>query len=274
MQDQDKNKDGGEERSGVDRRSFLGTAGAAAVGALAGLSGRGAKLMAETSRSSPIIEWGPRVDLTGLPDNFAPQTVKDFTVPPGGIDNLGLHSTDVFEIPGVGQFEVDFDGYFRVARSQPSSFQWGVPMIRVNIVELKLFGSHPQLGQIGVSLNPDILASGQIFPVTKSAGSADSSRDDTEAVAACRIAVGAIFNVASQKMVLFNKEPILLMNKSLRRIPPVDDPNGHALLFKLPLFNVDDPHGEPKVFLTSLRYGADNYLTREEVAAIRERTLG
>jgi hypothetical protein len=261
-----------EEKTGVDRRRFLGSAGAVAVGALAGLSGGGAQLMAASRRSGdPIIEWGSRVDLKGLQDNFAPQQVKDFTVPPGGIDNLGLHSTDVFEIPGQGRFEVDFNGYFRVARAQPKSFEWGVPMIRVNIIDLRLFGQHDSLGEIGVTLNPDILASGQIFPTSMRAEKADTTTDP--AVAQCRIAVGAVFTLPALGAALFNKEPILLMNKNLRRIPPVDDPNGHALLFKLPLFNIQDPHGEPMAYLTSLQYGADHYLTREEVNSIRERRL-
>lgn len=271
-----------EEKAGVDRRRFLGGA-AVTVGALAGLSGGGAELMAAARRPSdhPVIEWGPRVDLTKLKDNFAPQEVKDFTVPPGGIDNLGLHSTDVFEIPGQGRFEVDFNGYFRVARAQPKSFEWGVPMIRVNIIDLRLFGQHEKLGEIGVSLNPDILASGQIFPTSMKATVRDPAVAPAEpaapvadpVVADCRIAVGAVFTVPAIGAALFNKEPILLMNENLRRIPPVDDPNGHALLFKLPLFNVEDPNGEPVAFLTSLRYGADHYLTRQEVQSIRERRL-
>lgn len=261
-----------EEKIGVDRRSFLGAA-AVAVGALAGLSGGGAEVMAASRRSGgPVVEWGPRVNLTGLKENFAPQQVRDYTVPPGGIDNLGLHSTDVFEIPGRGQFEVDFHGYFRVARANPSSYEWGVPMIRVNIIDLRLFGRHDDLGEIGVTLNPDILASGQIFPT--SMGRPQTKADSTDpAAAACRIAVGAVFNVPAINAALFNKEPILLMNQNLTRIPPVDDPNGHALLFRLPLFNVRDPQGEPVAFLTSLRYGADHYLTRDEVQEIRERRL-
>jgi hypothetical protein len=223
----------------------------------------------------PVVEWGPRVDLTNLKDNFAPQEVKEFTVQPGGIDNLGLHSTDVFEIPGQGRFEVDFNGYFRVARAQPKSFEWGVPMIRVNIIDLRLFGQHDSLGEIGVTLNPDILASGQIFPTSmKPEAKATGAAAATDpSVAACRIAVGAVFTLPAIGAALFNKEPILLMNENLRKIPPVDDPSGHALLFRLPLFNVQDPHGEPIAFLTSLRYGADHYLTRQEVGAIRERRL-
>jgi uncharacterized protein DUF6073 len=275
MKDQDQDKAQGtlqsdDEKAGFDRRRFLSGAGVAAAGALAGLSGGAAELMAAARRSGdPAVEWGPRVNLAGLKENFAPQAVKEFTVPPGGIDNLALHSTDVFEIPGHGQFEVDFKGYFRVARANPASFDWGVPTIRVNIVDLRLFGQHEKLGEIGVSLNPNILASGQIFPYLRPAQKADPT---TEPVA-CRIAVGAVFNVTGIQTVLFNKEPILLMNEHITKVPPVDDPNGHALLFRLPLFNVEDPHGEPVAFLTSLRYGADNYLTKAQVSAIRERRL-
>jgi hypothetical protein len=270
MEDKDRDQTPGsneheEEKTGFDRRSFMGTA-ALAVGAIAGLSGGGAKLMAAGRDADHVVEWGPRVNLAGLKDNFAPQEVKAFKVPPGGIDNLGLHSVDVFEIPGYGQFEVEFRGYFRVARANPSSFEWGVPTIRVNIVDLKLFGQHEKLGEIGVSLNPDILASGQIFPVM----GRQVAKDEP---ASCRIAVGAVFNVTGIRTALFNKEPILLMNEHITKIPPVDDPNGHALLFKLPLFNVEDPNGEPVAFLTSLRYGADNYLSRDQVQAIRDRRL-
>ena len=229
-------------------------------------------MAASRKPGGPVVEWGPRVNLTGLKENFAPQQVKDYTVPPGGIDNLGLHSTDVFEIPGQGRFEVDFDGYFRVARAHPKSFEWGSPMIRVNIIDLRLFGQHEKLGEIGVTLNPDILASGQIFPSSMGRPVAKDASTDP-AAAQCRIAVGAVFTVPGIGAALYNKEPILLMNENLTRIPPVDDPNGHALLFRLPLYNVQDPHGEPVAFLTSLRYGADNYLTRAEFNAIRERRL-
>lgn len=229
--------------------------------------------MAAARRSGdPVVEWGPRVDLKSLKHNYAPQEVRDFTVPPGGIDNLGLHSTDQFDIPGQGSFEVDFSGYFQVARAHPRSFTWGTSMIRVNILDLRLFGQHQQLGEIGVTLNPDILASGQIFPIMGPQPQTKTTSTGAEPVA-CRIAVAAVFTVPSVKIAMFNKEPILLMNEHLTRIPPVDDSNGHALLFRLPLFNVQDPHGEPLAYLTSLRYGADHYLSPQEVSAIRARRL-
>jgi hypothetical protein len=66
--------------------------------------------------------WGPRVDTTELRELYAPQKVEPFVVPSGGIDNLALHSTDVFPIRGQGDYgtrselTVDFQGYFRVPR--------------------------------------------------------------------------------------------------------------------------------------------------------------
>lgn len=205
------------------------------------------------------IEWGPRVDLTKLQDNYAPQKVEPFTVPPGGIDNLALHSTDVFTIPGHGEFTVDFAGYFRVARSNPTTRDWATSEVRVNIVDLKLLGKHEAIGEITVSLNPDIVSSGQIFPTT-----------GAQEPKACRIATGAVFDLGQLGVSVFNKEPILLMNEHVTRIPPVDDPSGHALLFKLPLYNRRDPQGEPVAYLTSLRYGADNYITESEAKSFQK----
>ena len=74
-----------------------------------------------------------------------------YTVPPGGIDNLALHSTDIFTIPGKGEFSVDFSGYFRVARDHPTTTDWTTFEIFVNITDLRLFGQHKDLGEIAAS---------------------------------------------------------------------------------------------------------------------------
>jgi uncharacterized protein DUF6073 len=200
------------------------------------------------------VEWGPRVDLTGLKDNYKGTKVKPRTVTPGGIDNLALHSTDVFTVPGKGEFKVDFEGYFRVARSHPTTKGWTTFEILVNIIDLRLYGKHKLLGDISVKLNPDILSTGQIFPASNPNGNAK-----------CRIATGVFFELPQVGLTVFNKEPILLMNEHVKSIPPVDDPNGHALLFMLPLFDRANPSGKPAAFLTSLRYGADNYISEQQV---------
>src|SRR5690606_8875366 len=71
-----------------------------------------------------ICDWGPRVDAGNLPDLYAPQKVLPFTPTPAGIDNLALSSIDTFVVPGVGTFEVNFSGYFRVAREASPADTW------------------------------------------------------------------------------------------------------------------------------------------------------
>jgi Family of unknown function (DUF6073) len=220
---------------------------------------RGLLDMSGSVQGPPRQEWGPRVDLTGLPERYAPQTIEPFTVTPAGIDNLALHSTDVFTVPGRGEFTVDFDGYFRVARGRPSTDDWASCEVLVNIVDLRLYGRHDEIGDITASLNPNVLSSGLILPV---AGRGEGAKK-------CRIAMPAVFDLPELGMTVFNKEPILLMNESVTSIPPVDDPNGHALLFYLPLYDHKNPDSGAVAYLTSLRYGADNYITEAEVRALK-----
>ncbi len=204
-------------------------------------------------------EWGPRVNLTGLKDLYAPQKVEQFSVRPGAIDNLALRSTDTFTIPGKGEFTVEFSGYFRVARDNPTTNDWTTCEVLVNIIDLRLYGEHKEIGKIAVSLNPDILATGQIFPGKVAGGPK-----------ACRIATGSVFELPQMGVSVFNKEPILLMNEGIKSIPPVNDRSGRALLFMLPLFNRADPSAKPIAYLTSLRYGAEDYITEAEAKSFRE----
>jgi len=171
------------------------------------------------------VEWGPRVNLSGLKENYKGTKVEPYTATPAGIDNLALHSTDVFTIPGKGEYSVDFSGYFRVARDHPTTTDWTTFSIFVNIIDLRLYGKHKELGNIAVSLNPEILSTGQLFPAATARGAAK-----------CRIATGVVFDLPQLGLSVFNKEPILLMNEHVTSIPPVDDPNGHALLFMLAAF--------------------------------------
>ena len=215
-------------------------------------------LLDGSDRGLPRQQWGPRVDLTGLRERYAPQTVEPFTLTPAGIDNLALHSTDVFTVPGQGKFTVDFRGYFRVARDRPTTDDWDSCEVLVNIVDLKMYGQHVELGEMTARLNPHVLSSGLILRGEQAGGPK-----------ACRIALPAIFELPQLGMTVFNKEPILLMNERVTSIPPVDDPNGHALLFYLPLYHLADPDGPAAAYLTSLRYGADNYITETEVRSLQ-----
>jgi hypothetical protein len=225
------------------------------VGFLTRLFGRSAREVPQGRES-----WGRRVNVAGLRDLYAPQQIRKFNATPGGIDNLALSSQDTFFIPGRGEFTVGFDGYFKVAREDPTSREWATADFYVNMVDMQLSGRSNELGPMQVRLNPEVVSSGQVF----AAGSA-------VAAAKCRIATGAVFSLPDQQMSLFNKEPILLMNDAIESVPPVEDPNGEARIYRLPLYDTRNPDGPPAAYLTRLRYTVGNYLTSGEVDAIRTR---
>lgn len=215
----------------------------------------------------PAIEsWGPRISTRGITELYAPHAVRPHTATPAGIDNLALSSTDVFLLPdGAGSYrrqEVKFSGYFQVTRAAPTTNEWATAEFHVNMTDIVLHStsSSKDVGPMKVGLNRDIVSSGQVF----AAGGAT-------AAAKCRIATSVVFEAPQIGMTLINKEPILLMNGAIKSVPPVEDPNGAAHIYLLPLFNMKDPEGHPVAYLESLVYTVGNYLTREAVEAIRAR---
>ncbi|MDP9336268.1 MAG: DUF6073 family protein [Actinomycetota bacterium] len=208
--------------------------------------------------ASASIAWGRVVDASELEDLFAPQEVRPFTATPGGIDNLALSAVDSFMVRGVGEVEAEFKGYFRVARAAPTTNEWATCEVFVNIIDLQLRGESRQLGPLRVSLNPRVVSAGQTIAPGLARGNAK-----------CRIATAAIFEAPEAGFTLANTEPILLMNGGINSIPPVEDPNGQAFIYNLPLYNVGDADAPPTAYLTSLRYTVGNYLTQDEVASFR-----
>ena len=207
-----------------------------------------------------INSWGPRIETRELKDIFAPTEIRPFSATKGGIDNLGLSSIDTFHIPGRGEFEVKFDGYFRVARGNPTASTWAEAAWYVNMIELGLTGANKEIGDIHVRLNPDAVSPGQVF-----------AAGGPHRAAACRIATAAQFHVNSLGRTLFNKEPILLMNNAINAVPPIEDPNGEAHIYRLPLFDAKEPDGHPVAYLTRLRYSVGNYVTEQHLKTLRER---
>src|SRR5690606_38030736 len=136
----------------------------------------------------PRVAWGPRIDLTHVDDVFAPQQVAPYTPPRTGIDNLGITSTDTFLIPGIGEFTVDFEGYVRVVRSEPTRETWEGAEVYTNLIEMCMRGEHPEVGPIIVTLNHDCLSAGQIRNLA-------GDEDPGTAAKACRMAVGAVFEM-------------------------------------------------------------------------------
>lgn len=215
-----------------------------------------------SATSSAAVAYGPRVDLSQLQNLFAPQTVTPFTPPPAAIDNLGISSTDTFVVPGVGEFTVDFKGYVRVARSEPTTVGWADAEVYTNLIEMRLTGEAPGIGQIIVTLNPNVLSTGQIKTPFASDGCDDAAK-------ACRMAVGATFEVPTLGKVLFNKEPILLTIDNVRSIPPAGNPGEGRIYELLPLYDRQDPDGQPAAYLTRLKFAMGTYLNEADLAAYR-----
>lgn len=212
----------------------------------------------DTPSGQPVLLGRP-VSTDGVPDVYAGAPVVKWTPPEPGIDNLGLHSWDTFAIPGVGEFEVEFDGYVRVVRSEPTSTEWANAEVYTNLIEMKMTGESEELGTITVTLNPDTRSAGQIrTPFDPYAGEGPAAK-------ACRMAVGCHFDVPKMGMTLFNREPVILTIDDVRSIPPAGAPGKGQVYRMLPLYNVEDPYGEPVGYLTSLRFNMGGYLTPEQI---------
>ncbi len=215
-----------------------------------------------TTVSSPKLAYGPRVDLEGLPNLYAPQSVEPFTPPVPGIDNLGIVSTDRFYVPGKGEFEVQFKGYVRVARSKPTTERWVDSEVYTNLIEMCMRGESEELGSIIVTLNPEVLSTGQLRTPH-----ADLQCEQPEK--ACRMAVAAQFNLPKLGLTLVNKEPIELTIDNVKAIPPAGAPGDGRIYHILPLYNQGNLEGEPAAYLTSLKFSMGTYITEAEIVSTK-----
>ena len=209
--------------------------------------------------TTPVIRFGRPVTTDGIPDVYVGTPVVPWRPTEPGIDNLGITSTDTFVVPGVGEYIVDFTGWVRVVRSEPTSDQWAAAEVYTNLIEMKMVGESEALGLITVTLNPDCLSAGQIrTPFDPYAGEGPSAK-------ACRMAVGAIFDMPKLGMRLMNREPIILTIDDVRSIPPAGAPGKGQIYRMMPLVDVENPDGEPVAYLTSLRFQMGGYLAPDEM---------
>ena len=208
------------------------------------------------------VNSGVPVAHSSLDNLFGPRQVEPFTPPPTGIDNLGITSTDSFYIPAVGEFEVKFSGYVRVARSKPTACDWVNAEVYTNLIEMRMRGHAPKLGDVIVTLNPDYLSTGMLRTPFE-----DMSQTQPEK--ACRMAVGAVFTLPALGLALFNKEPIELTIDNVRAIPPAGNPGVGRIYRMLPLFRTDNPT-TPAAYLTALNFAMGTYLTKSELERLRE----
>lgn len=216
----------------------------------------------ETEGPKRRIAWAQFVDPSGLPELYAgdgaPKKHQRGVVPPAGIDNMNLKTTDVFLVPGRGEFAVDFRGYLQVTRATPANRDWQNQRMVFNYTQFKLFGSDSGLGAITVDLNPDYISGGETFRTRKER-------------AGCKANTAARFHMHDLNMTLFNKTPIILKNENMQGIPTIGE-GSKIDAFHTALYSVDDPEGEPKAYLEELEYTVLNYMMKEEALAYRAST--
>jgi len=217
--------------------------------------------MSTVINSTPKMAYGPRINLEELENLYAPQSVEPYTPPRPGIDNLGIVSRDTFMVPGVGEFSVEFKGYVRVARSKPSTERWLDSEVYTNLIEMCMRGTSEELGPITVTLNQDILSTGQLRTPPDEMKCEQPEK-------ACRMAVAAVFELPKLGLTLFNKEPIELTIDNVRAIPPAGNPGEGRIYHVLPLYSRDDPEGKPAAYLTRLKFAMGTYITEAQIADI------
>lgn len=215
-----------------------------------------------TTQAPTPHAYGLRIDRTNLQYLYPPQNVAPYTPPPTGIDNLGITSTDTFVVAGLGEVTVNFKGYVRVARSEPTSGDWNTSYVYTNLFDLTMRGQSDEIGEIVVTLNPEFVSTGQL-----NTPFGDEELDNP--AKACRMAVGVLFNIPTLGKTLYNKEPIILTIDDVRSIPPSGNPGNGLIHRMLPLFDRDNPDGPPAAYLTALKFAMGNYITEEEIQRIK-----
>lgn len=216
-----------------------------------------------TDTATQTTVYGRPVTTEGVANRYQGTPVVPWTPPEPGIDNLGLHSWDTFSIPGVGDFNLEFDGFVRVVRSEATDAEWHDAEVYTNLIEMKMVAESEDLGTVRTALNPSCLSAGQIrTPFDPYAGEGPAAK-------ACRMAVGCTFEIPKLGKTLFNREPVILTIDDVRSIPPAGAPGKGQIYRMLPLFDVADPEGQPVAYITSLRFNMGGYLTSERVDEIR-----
>jgi hypothetical protein len=208
------------------------------------------------------VNSGVPINHPCLENLFGPRHVEPFTPPPTGIDNLGITSTDSFYVAGIGEFTVDFSGYVRVARSHPSRPDWVNAEVYTNLIEMRMVGKTDSFGHIVVTLNPEYLSTGQLRTPFE-------DLDKTQPEKACRMAVGAIFEIPALGKAFFNKEPIELTIDNVKAIPPAGNPGVGRIYRNLPLYETTNPEGPVAAYLTALNFVMGTYLTESELENLR-----
>lgn len=186
-------------------------------------------------------------DGTLLPPS--PKSVADlrvFRMTQGGLDRLHFVTWDTIAVPGVGEEEVKFEGYYVIERENPTSSAWREASVDIHMRELNVSGTSARFGRIRASVNPDLgpESRGQVQP-----GTVYGFHDGPKF---CAMFGYMQFELADLGMTVFNKDPIRLEHK-ITHIPPVGQGGGTAEGVDYPLYRKDDPDGPPVAILKRVR---------------------
>lgn len=172
--------------------------------------------------------------------------LKPFKMPVGGEDLLEFIAWDTIEVPGVGEEDIELKGTYQIERQHPTSSDWNEAEIDIKMKKLDVKGVSEKFGRIEVSTNNDYQQSqGKVQKGTA------YTEIPTGGAKLCEMNNFAKFKLPDLGLTLFNKEPIELKH-TITHVPPVGQGGGTGDV-RIPLFNVDDPNGEPIAYLKRVK---------------------
>lgn len=172
--------------------------------------------------------------------------LKPFSMPVGGEDLLEFMAWDTIEVPGVGEETIELKGTYQIERQHPTSSDWNEAEIDIKMKKLDVKGISERLGRVEVSTNNEFQQSqGR---VQKGTAFTDIP---TGGAKLCEMNNFAKFNLPDLGLTAFNKEPIELKH-TITHVPPVGQGGGTGDV-RIPLFNVEDPDGEPVAYLKKVK---------------------
>jgi hypothetical protein len=165
-----------------------------------------------------------------------------FTMPEGGVDSLNFITWDTIEVIGQGEEVIEFHGFYRIQRANPTSADWRDASIDITMLELNVDGVSPTFGRVHASVNHDIgkLSAGQVRPGTTYAAP-DSPK-------LCQMEGYMQFDLQDLGMTVFNKD-VITLEHNITHVPPVGQGGGTKERVDIPLYSKSDPDGAPVAIL-------------------------
>lgn len=182
-----------------------------------------------------------------MPSPKSLSELRLLTMPQGGTDRLNFITWDTIEVLGEGEDTIEFQGYYRIERADPTSADWHEASVDIFMRELSVTGYSEKFGRIHASVNYDIgkASGGQVRAGTIYDSPLDSPK-------LCQMYGYMKFELSDLGVTVFNKEPILLEHK-ITHIPPVGQGGGTRDRVAVNLYLDADPDGPPIAILRQVK---------------------